>query len=173
MANTRPVVTNVSLRLGQVTLVISALTSRTNFAGWKATFVKSLADRRSYLEGPISRVAAQKLAGVEGLEPPASGFGDRRSSQLSYTPTVGRHFLHGIGRDEGGRKDVRAFLSSLYAQRAGRFGSESLCRFGVAAWPNRDSDPALNRHEGIADGFDRNAHEQPLGHAGVSPDCAT
>jgi hypothetical protein len=26
------------------------------------------------------------LAGVEGLEPPASGFGDRRSSQLSYTP---------------------------------------------------------------------------------------
>jgi hypothetical protein len=27
-----------------------------------------------------------KLAGVEGLEPPASGFGDRRSSQLSYTP---------------------------------------------------------------------------------------
>ena len=26
------------------------------------------------------------LAGVEGLEPPASGFGDQRSSQLSYTP---------------------------------------------------------------------------------------
>ncbi len=26
------------------------------------------------------------VAGVEGLEPPASGFGDRRSSQLSYTP---------------------------------------------------------------------------------------
>ena len=28
------------------------------------------------------------LAGVEGLEPPASGFGDQRSSQLSYTPMI-------------------------------------------------------------------------------------
>ena len=26
------------------------------------------------------------LAGVEGLEPPAPGFGDRCSSRLSYTP---------------------------------------------------------------------------------------
>jgi hypothetical protein len=28
-----------------------------------------------------------RLAGVEGLEPPTPGFGDRCSSQLSYTPT--------------------------------------------------------------------------------------
>jgi hypothetical protein len=27
-----------------------------------------------------------RLAGVEGLEPPTPGFGDRCSSQLSYTP---------------------------------------------------------------------------------------
>jgi hypothetical protein len=27
------------------------------------------------------------MAGVEGLEPAALGFGDRCSSQLSYTPT--------------------------------------------------------------------------------------
>ena len=27
------------------------------------------------------------LAGVEGLEPPTSGFGDHRSTKLSYTPT--------------------------------------------------------------------------------------
>src|ERR1700733_1884837 len=29
---------------------------------------------------------ALELAGVEGLEPPTPGFGDRCSSQLSYTP---------------------------------------------------------------------------------------
>jgi hypothetical protein len=31
------------------------------------------------------------LAGVEGLEPPTPGFGDRCSSQLSYTPTRRSH----------------------------------------------------------------------------------
>src|SRR5688500_7723550 len=33
---------------------------------------------------------ALPLAGVEGLEPPTPGFGDRCSSQLSYTPSAER-----------------------------------------------------------------------------------
>ena len=41
MANTRPVVTSVSLREGQVTRAISARTSRTNFAGSTATSLLS------------------------------------------------------------------------------------------------------------------------------------
>ena len=34
----------------------------------------------------IARENISGLAGVEGLEPPTPGFGDRCSSQLSYTP---------------------------------------------------------------------------------------
>jgi hypothetical protein len=33
------------------------------------------------------------LAGVEGLEPPTPGFGDRCSSQLSYTPIACSRFI--------------------------------------------------------------------------------
>jgi hypothetical protein len=47
---------------------------------------------------------------VEGLEPPASGFGDRRSSQLSYTPIVPAG-----GGSGGRRKSAEAMLSSAGA----------------------------------------------------------
>ena len=33
-----------------------------------------------------------KLAGQEGFEPPASGFGDRRSTSWSYWPALGEFF---------------------------------------------------------------------------------
>src|SRR2546423_5865795 len=36
--------------------------------------------------GGARRSRPCRLAGVEGLEPPTPGFGDRCSSQLSYTP---------------------------------------------------------------------------------------
>jgi hypothetical protein len=32
--------------------------------------------------------AAKKLAGVAGIEPASSGFGDRRSTSLNFTPIV-------------------------------------------------------------------------------------
>ena len=48
MANTRPVVTSVSLRDGQVTRAISARTSRTNFAGSTATPLFSTPDCQDY-----------------------------------------------------------------------------------------------------------------------------
>src|SRR5208282_4356535 len=70
-------------------------------------------------QNPSTDRHAPRLAGVEGLELSTSGFGDRRSSQLSYTPTSGQRLnqgpsAHGVGRSEGGRKDARAALSSNY-----------------------------------------------------------
>ena len=33
------------------------------------------------------------MAGVEGFEPAAFGFGDQRSNQLSYTPKVSMYYF--------------------------------------------------------------------------------
>src|SRR3954470_8775505 len=41
--------------------------------------------------GETGAILGLSLAGVEGLEPPTPGFGDRCSSQLSYTPSQGAY----------------------------------------------------------------------------------
>src|SRR5438552_3025165 len=52
---------------------------------------------REFIFCPLSSVLCPLfLAGVEGLEPPTPGFGDRCSSQLSYTPSS----------DDGGQMTV-------------------------------------------------------------------
>src|SRR5215467_12931436 len=45
-----------------------------------------LVTRHNPLKFRLLSRAGLRLAGVEGLEPPTPGFGDRCSSQLSYTP---------------------------------------------------------------------------------------
>src|SRR5215213_4964025 len=62
------------------------------------------------------------LAGVEGLEPPTPGFGDRCSSQLSYTPSAERPL-----------STPASYLGSaaLRCNQAGRRGAEA----------SRDTDP--------------------------------
>ena len=45
-------------------------------------------DLQKLQSGTEKSAIGDPLAGVEGLEPPTPGFGDRCSSQLSYTPTA-------------------------------------------------------------------------------------
>src|SRR5438067_4407540 len=51
---------------------------------WMFLQLLRIAPPRSDIPRPAPDVS--RLAGVEGLEPPTPGFGDRCSSQLSYTP---------------------------------------------------------------------------------------
>jgi hypothetical protein len=66
--NTMPVVIAVSFRVGQVTFVVSWRTCLKNWTGLV------LAMSTNQIAGEAG------VAGVEGLEPPAFGFGDRRST---------------------------------------------------------------------------------------------
>src|SRR3954465_15233975 len=62
-----------------------------------------------------------RLAGVEGLEPPTPGFGDRCSSQLSYTPSeraysgrFSRRHLRLCGNSLADTADHAVWLRSLF-----------------------------------------------------------
>src|SRR3954451_10912274 len=46
------------------------------------------------------------VAGVEGLEPPTPGFGDRCSSQLSYTPRRAASLSHDRDRQRKGGRNL-------------------------------------------------------------------
>ncbi len=79
------------------------------------------------------------VAGVEGLEPPTSGFGDRRSSQLSYTPSAeqaqarhnrpGRRKENAAGAMSRGRVQSVPFPSSPRAF-SGRLSEPRRCPGG-------------------------------------------
>src|SRR3954471_6008008 len=80
--------------------------------------------RTSGLRSQCARCSrrASALAGVEGLEPPTPGFGDRCSDQLSYTPKP----LEGNGFRLFGESPNRLLLPFCYRM--------SSARFFIAAW---------------------------------------
>ena len=53
-------------------------------SGWTQTTYSALMRRMAI----HFAFAATELAGVAGIEPASSGFGDRRSTSLNFTPTV-------------------------------------------------------------------------------------
>src|SRR3546814_20935985 len=99
MMNTQLVIIVFSFLVGQVTFLTSPITSRTYWAGLIVAIVLNCfllrlnrAEARSLISahprpksaGPGKRgPPAAWLAGVEGLEPPTPGFGDRCSSSLA------------------------------------------------------------------------------------------
>jgi hypothetical protein len=98
MMNTMTVVMIVSRRLGQVTFDTSVRTCCKNSNGFVLAIsvltheIRSIPPRvKLQYRVRLAVVAKPRpltVAGVEGLEPPTPGFGDRCSSQLSYTPIV-------------------------------------------------------------------------------------
>src|SRR3990170_7287477 len=84
MSSTMTVVIMVSRRVGQVTLATSVRTCCMNSKGLVLAIFSPCCGKPP----PDSCLPARAsvVAGVEGLEPPTPGFGDRCSSQLSYTP---------------------------------------------------------------------------------------
>ena len=82
---TTTVVPTTSVLAGQLVFFISTHTSRKKSRvrghhSFTGTMFDSLASLRSNVENRLA------LAGVEGFEPPTYGFGDRRSTNSSYTP---------------------------------------------------------------------------------------
>src|SRR6266700_6507610 len=95
MTNTIAVVIAVSRRDGQVIFCASARTSCMNLNRFVLAIACPVRIRGTHdrSEAAIASIVGFRrlsslscLAGVEGLEPPTPGFGDRCSSQLSYTP---------------------------------------------------------------------------------------
>ena len=91
-------------------------------AGWESETGGSSGGRRQAITG-----RAGILAGAEGLEPPTFGFGDRRSSQLSYAPGHSCEF----------RSGARQIPAAPSRPRTGVWGSYSCGRSKPASQVRR------------------------------------
>src|SRR5262245_10049210 len=78
---TTSVVPWTSFRLGQVVRLSSTITSERNCRTFRNQSFMALRPSSKFPDA-----GSHALAGQEGLEPPTSGFGDRRSSHSSYWP---------------------------------------------------------------------------------------
>jgi hypothetical protein len=154
MMSTMTVVIAVSRRVGHVTLAVSARTcwmnskgpvlaiqqpfgasiprARPGPAGSRFSFhlvCRTTFKSPSAVAPAIERCSSRlPLAGVEGLEPPTPGFGDRCSSQLSYTPRVRRR-PDATVPDNASRRCVQEEMRKEAAQAA------SPCRLSHSPLP--------------------------------------